>query len=203
MANQTILSVFFVGALAATVGCAGPESPESEASPQEEETFTLTSISANEDGTRTIVERSITASQQRAMIAERARTLGLAVDEAESPAEGLGVDRSAIHFDSSCPPAALWMFSRINLTGDQVCLIGTGTLDGLTTMGAWECHLPPWENFWKCATYGHGLSSYWAGANPGAFQPYDAVEWWEFEWFNAWQLVNYSGDKPKIAVGLY
>jgi hypothetical protein len=200
MANRIILSGFLVGALAATSGCAGPESlPESEAS-TDEETFTLTSISVNADGTRTIEERSITASQQRAMLAERARTLGMAADETESPPEGLGVDRSAIAFDSSCHVASLWIFSRVDMAGDQVCLNGTGTLTGLDTMGAWDCK--PFGNWWKCGSYGN-LRSYWGGSNPGVFQPFDAVEWWEFEWFNAWQPVNTAGSAPKIAVGLY
>jgi hypothetical protein len=199
MTNRIILSVFFVGALAATSGCAEPES-EPEAS-TEEETFTLTSISVNADGTRTIEERSITASEQRAMIAERARTLGLGPDETESLPEGLGVDRSALFYDPSCAAASLWIFSRINLAGDQVCFNGTGSITNLTNTGSWDC----WEDINgipRCSEYGY-LRSYWAGSNPGGFQPYDAVNWWEFEWFNAWQRVDIAGPKPKITVGLY
>jgi hypothetical protein len=152
--------------LALTVFAAGCGASPEQAS---EETYTLTVARVDAQGKVTTLQRSITASEQRAMNDARA-------GRAAAPTGDVGTTSEAISVDPSCNGADLWLYDGYGGTGNMICLAGEGTV--------WLQNIQS-----KCATgtcsWFARIRSYWPGIDNG---------WIGYEvsnWHPAYSCVTY------------
>lgn len=119
---------------------------------EEAEVFTRTIVTLHDDGTETVELREVTLDAQ--LGDQHLRELRLAGER-----EGLGTAVDAISRDSGCASAAIWVFDQANLTGNEICFVGAGTVD-------LEAHC---LNSACSDRWGQNVRSYWAGADSGLF----------------------------------
>jgi hypothetical protein len=133
----------------AACGVADPsESPSAEPA-----TFTRTIVHIQPDGTETVEQTTVTATQQRAEQDERARVVS------GEPSKRAGEADVATH-DTGCAASSMWMFDQTGLAGNEICFFGSGyvnlanycrTSNGLFCLSTWSM----------------AVRSYWAGTDSG------------------------------------
>jgi len=118
----------------------------------EAEVFTRTIVTLHEDGTETVELREVTLDAQ--LGDQHLREVRLVGEY-----EGLGTAADAISRDTGCAGSAIWIFDQANLTGNEICFVGAGTVD----LEAY-CLNGACSDRW-----GQNVRSYWAGVDSGLF----------------------------------
>lgn len=149
---KSTASLFAVLSLA-LAGCVGAGDVETGA-PQEEAQFTRTIVHLDADGSRTVKVVAITAAEQRADVEALARAGGHVT--LEDGAEHVASAGQALSRDTSCLGSSIWLFDLPNMTGNEICFSGTGTVDlrdyGRGNGGLWA----------------RNVVSFWAGTRAGS-----------------------------------
>jgi hypothetical protein len=129
--------LFFALGSTLAIGC-GDGAPEDAGLQKPEETFTRTIVVLHADGTQDVKELTVSASQQKLDVERRnaAERAQAGSGASTFSADGVGQTSQAmvrppvpIAQDSCDDKDALWMFDRANLTGNEICFYGVGTVD--------------------------------------------------------------------------
>jgi hypothetical protein len=119
-----------------------------------EETYTLTVARVDAKGNLTTSQRTITASEQRAMNDARAGHVA-------APSGAVGTTSEAVTLDPSCLGSDLWLYDGYNGTGNMICLAGDGIawLQNIQT----KCATGTWSWFARIRSYWPGVDDGWIG----------------------------------------
>jgi hypothetical protein len=168
---KTMKRLFFLPVVVALGGCGAAEQSTADST---EQTFTVTSVHTNADGTTDVTYSTITLEQELAENAARAKQF-------EVNADGLGTAAEAIMVDGTCASQSLWVFDQTDGGGNRLCLDGPGAAD-LASF----CRLR-FRNVcffdWSMA-----VRSYWPGTEDGFFS-----DGHFFEVFSANQPLTNAG----------
>lgn len=94
-----------------------------------------------------------------------------------TPVGGLGTSASAIATDSACAGSSIWLYDQLNRVGNQLCLVGSGTLDLSTICAQYSNIYDPFgrvigsycSKYWFTpSTSSSAIRSYWPGAARGS-----------------------------------
>ncbi len=118
----------------------------------EVEIFTRTIVTLHDDGTETVEQRAVTLDAQ--LGDQDLRELRLVGEY-----EGLGTAADAISRDTGCAGSAIWIFDQANLTGNEICFVGAGTVNLASYCLDSACS-DQWDK---------NVRSYWAGVDSGLF----------------------------------
>jgi len=133
----------------AACGVADPsESPSTEPA-----TFTRTVVHIQADGTETVEQTTVSATQQRAEQDERARIVN---GEASTRAG----EADVVTRDTGCAASSMWMFDQTGLAGNEICFFGSGYVNLAN-----YCRTS--NGIFCLSTWSKAVRSYWAGTDYG------------------------------------
>jgi hypothetical protein len=149
-------------AVALLFACGQGSSSELETSSGlDSDVFTRTVVTLKPDGNHVVQTQRITRAEQRADVARRMAAL-----EGSATPSGRPADVGSLINDPTCASASMWMFDDVNLTGNELCFYGYGTVD-----------LNRYFDLTRRATFTwtYALHSFLAGADNGAFYNFGSV----------------------------
>ncbi|MGZ3423333.1 MAG: hypothetical protein ACXVEE_36060 [Polyangiales bacterium] len=200
---KTTNALFAIASMASLFGCSSATNDPGSSDPNGEPTFTETAVHLNADGTKTVVSRTITMTEEKRQIALRDTPVAK-VDQQVEP--GVATTSEALSKDAGCAGASFWLYDQDNRTGNKICFMGTGTVHLADFK---DCS--PGQDPATCPTWAQGVGhhSYWAGSSSGHFQdqysPCVAPTKYHCPDFKAYQISEFlsfcEAIKPDLNVG--